>query len=214
MNIFTKTLFQGISKFNGEIKVTEGFGVRRLVAAGYTQSRSLNDYGLTGSYWDGFINNIPNLKKDSRVLMLGVGGGTALKLLTNKFGPIAIDAVEIDPLMIELAEKYFDLTEKNVNIIIGDALKFIKDARYKYDLVCVDLFAHGDVAVGAGSKEFFAGIKKTIKDEGVVAINKLFFNKKDLDEYLDFIHQVFDRTEVLVVKGSLSNENVIVYATK
>lgn len=212
MNIFTKTLFQVKSKYNGDIKVTSGFGECRLIAAGYTQSRTLNKDGLTGSYWDGFVNDIIRLDHDSRVLILGLGGGTIAKLLTKKFGPIAIDGVEIDPIMVELGQKYLDFREKNVKIIIDDAKNFIKDARFKYDLVCVDLFSHGDVAVGTESKIFFEDIKQIISKNGIVVINKIFTNNQDLKKYVDFLHEIFSKTDILLVRGSVRTDNVIVYA--
>lgn len=212
MNIFTKTLFQGKSKYNGEVKVISGFGERRLTAAGYTQSRSLNKDGLTGSYWDGFVNDIVKLNRDSRVLILGLGGGTIAKLLTKKFGLVAIDGVEIDPLMVELGQKYLDFNEKNVKIIIDDARKFIKNARFKYDLVCVDLFSHGDVVVGAESKSFFEDVKRSVSKDGVVVINKIFTNNEALKKYVDFLHEIFSKTNILLVRGSIRTDNVVVYA--
>ncbi len=212
MTFWAKTLFQGQSSRNGDIKVIESFGERRLIAAGYTQSRNLNKKGLTGSYWDGFIQNIPSLGKDSRVLILGLAGGTIAKLLTNKFGPIAIDGVEIDPLMVELGKKFFDFKEKNVNIIVEDALKFVSDARYKYDLVAVDLFSHGAVAVGTESEEFFIKVKKLVNSGGVVVINKIFEDKAALERYMAFIDSIFTTSDVLLIRGSVRTDNVIIYA--
>ncbi len=212
MNIFTKTLFQGKSEHNGDVKVVDSFGERRLVADGYTQSRSLNKDGLTGSYWDGFVNPMVKLDKNSRVLILGLGGGTVAKMLTKRFGLITIDGVDIDPMMVDLGKKYLDFTEKNVNVIIEDAKKYLKDARYKYDLVCVDLFSHGDVAVGTESKNFFESIQKILNKEAVVVINKLFTSSEELKKYVDFLHEIFDKTEILLVRGSIRTDNVIIYA--
>ena len=212
MNIFTKTLFQQTSKYNGEVKVIDGFGERRLVADGYTQSRVLNKNGLTGSYWDGFVNPMIKLRVNGRVLILGLAGGTIAKMLTQKFGLITIDGVDIDPLMVELGQKYLNFNEKNVNIIIADALKFLKNCRYKYDLVCVDLFAHGDVAVGAESEEFFQDIKKILNQGGLIVINNLFKNNQDLKVYVDFLHTIFNKTDILLVRGSIQTDNVLIYA--
>lgn len=212
MTLFTKTLFSGHSPHNGEVKVVESFGERRLIAAGYTQSRSLNKDGLTGAYWDGFIRNIPDLGKDSRVLILGLGGGTIAKLLTKRFGPIAIDGIEIDPLMVELGQKYLNFTEKNVKIIYSDALKYLNEARYKYDLIAVDLFAHGDVAVGAESEAFFKKVKQVLNKDAVVVVNKIFSGREQLQSYVDFIEKVFNKTDIMLVRGSISTDNVIVYA--
>ena len=212
MNIFAKTLFQGQSKYNGTVKILEFFAERRLVADGYTQSRSLNKEGLTGSYWDGFVNPMIKLNKDSRVLILGLAGGTIAKLLTKKFGLIAIDGVDIDPLMIDLGKKFLDFNEKNVNVIVADALKFVKEARYKYDLICVDLFAHGDAAVGSESEGFFSDVKKILNKDGLVVINKLFKTNNELKGYVDFLGKVFTKTDILLVRGSVQTDNVLIYA--
>ncbi|HUE75359.1 MAG TPA: oxidoreductase, partial [Chloroflexota bacterium] len=44
-----------------------------------------------------------------RSLVLGVGGGTVIHLLTRKFGPHPILGIEIDPNVISLARSHFDL---------------------------------------------------------------------------------------------------------
>ncbi len=212
MTIFQKILYRGSSPFNGEIRVVESFGERRLIASFYTQSKSLNKNGRTGSYWDGFTQNLPTLTKDSRILILGLAAGTIAKLLTNKLGNVAIDGVEIDPLMVELGRKYFDFNEKNVKVIIADALKYVKEARFKYELIAIDLFSQGGHAVGAESEEFFTDVKALLAKKGVVVINKLFISKEELDDYLKFLEGVFKRTEVLMIHESYNVGNVIVYA--
>lgn len=191
--------------------MTESFGVRRLIADNYTQSRSLNKNYLTGAYWDGFIRNIPPLDHRSRVLILGFGGGTIAKLLTKHQGLVQIDAVEIDPLMVDLGKKYLDLAESNVNIIIADAIKWVKDARFKYDLICVDLFANGKVAVGSEERKFFESVKKLLKAKGVVAINKLFINDHDLERYVAYLETVFHHCDMLVVRGTFRTDNIVIY---
>jgi spermidine synthase len=214
VNFFIKTLFQGNSPYNGEVKVVESFGVRKLFASGYVQSRSLNKDGLTGSYWDGFVSGSFSLSKDGRILMLGIAGGTGIKLLINKYGLVNIDAVEIDPLMIELSKKYFDLNDKNVNIFNTDALKFVKEARYKYDMICLDLFSKGDVAVGTESESFFQNLRNLMKENAVLVINKLYLTKEEIDKYLVFLHKVFSKTEILTFRETVRIDNIIIYAYK
>jgi spermidine synthase len=194
------------------VRVYELFGERKLVASGFTQSRNLNKRGLTGQYWDGFIRNLPDFSKDSRFLILGLGGGTIAKLLTKKYGLVAIDGVEVDPLMVELGRKYLDFDEKNVNVFIEDALKFIKHSHYKYDMIAVDLYAHGDNVVGTASADFFEKVRNITAKDGVVVVNKIFDSREEVNDYLDFIGQIFDRTEVQLIRNSLHTENVLVYA--
>jgi spermidine synthase len=215
MSIWEKTLYKGQSKFNGEVKVTENSGLRRLVAGSHTQSQTLNTDGHTSlRYWAGMVPEEIILDVDSRVLILGLGAGTTAKIITNRFGPIAIDGVEIDPLMVELGKKYFFLDQPNLNITIADASEFIKDARYKYDLICVDVFVAGSVPREIESKEFFEKVKNALADGGTVTINKIFSGKSEQEKFENLIRSVFPVTSSFVVRGDPKLDNVIVHARK
>ena len=215
MNIWEKILYKGQSKFNGEVKVTENSGLRRLVAGGHTQSQTLNPNGRTSlRYWDGMVPENIDLDADSRVLILGLGAGTTAKIITNRFGSVAIDGVEIDPLMVELGKKYFFLDQPNLNITIADAADFIKDARYKYDLICVDIFVAGSVPKEIESKEFLEKIKNALADSGIVTFNKIFSGKSEQEKFENLIRSAFPVTSSFVVRGDPKLDNVIVHARK
>jgi len=213
MSIWEKTLFKGESQFNGEVKVTENSGVRRLVAAGFTQSQTLRENGHAGQrYWEGMVPEDLRLGLDARVLILGLGAGTIAKIITGRFGQVTIDGVEIDPLMIELGQKYFALDSPNLNIIIDDAANFVKEARFKYDLICEDIFRGGAVPKEVESKEFLENTKQLLKEKGLVAINKVFSGEKELAEFENFVRGVFPVVHSFVVRGNVKLDNVIVYA--
>jgi spermidine synthase len=215
MSIWAKTLYKGQSQFNGEVKVVENSGVRRLVAAGFTQSQTLRADGRTGlHYWDSLVPEDLELEADARVLILGLGAGTVAKIITHRFGPIAIDGVEIDPLMVELGQKYFSLDEPNVNIIIADAAYFVKEARFKYDLVCLDIFMGGVVPKEFESEEFFTDVRELLKDNGVLAINKIFSGQNELRAFEEFVKKTLPVVHSMVVRGNPKLDNVIVYAQK
>lgn len=211
MSIWDKVLYKGNSSISGEIKVAENSGIRRLVIGGFTQSQSLRPDGFTGQLcWDRLIPEDTILKEDSRVLILGLGAGTVAKMLTKRFGPIAIDGVEIDPEVIKIAKNYFSLNEPNINIIIADAIKFLKEARFKYDLICVDLFMSNKVPEGVETSEFFASVKNLLKEGGKVTINKIFKGKQELEDYENFINGIFSKVSFFIVRGSMTLDNVIV----
>ena len=215
MSIFEKTLFKGKSNFNGDIKVTENSGTRRLVAGNNTQSIALKADGKAGlRYWDDMVPQDISLGVDARVLILGLGGGTTAKIITARFGPIAIDGVDIDPLMIELGKKYFDMTEPNLKIHIGDAIGFVKKARYKYDLVCLDVFVAGSVPSKIETKEFISGVKNILADDGICTINKIFSGKDEQLTFESLVRSVFPFLESSVVSGDPRLDNVIIYARK
>lgn len=215
MSIWEKTLFKGKSNFNGELKVTENSGIRRLVAGNNTQSISLKADGKAGlRYWDDMVPPDISLGADARVLILGLGGGTTAKIISVRFGPIAIDGVDIDPMMIELGKKYFDMSEPNLKIHVGDAVDFVKKARYKYDLICLDVFVAGSVPGKIETKEFIASVKNILAGGGVCSINKIFSGKDEQIAFESLVRSVFPSIESSVVSGDPRLDNVIIYARK
>ncbi|CAM3930903.1 spermidine synthase [Flavobacterium cucumis] len=76
------------------------------------------------------------------ILVLGVAGGSVIETLKReiKFEG-QITGVEIDPIVIELANNYFGLGNyNNVTIVIDDAFAFVLKTKEKYDLIIIDIF--------------------------------------------------------------------------
>ena len=130
----TKILEERKSKYNGQLRVVKTLGMGTYIQAnGLTQSG-----GIVEKIWRQTLKKVHRSPITvHRSLILGLGGGTAAKLI-RKFWPRAkITGVEIDPVMIELGIRYLGLDTSGIKIVIGDARKFkIK----KYDLVIVDTY--------------------------------------------------------------------------
>ena len=104
------------------------------------------------------------------VLILGLGCGVAAKLISKKFPKAKIMGIEIDPVMINLGQKYFDLDKiPNLKIIEADAFKAVKLLKEKYDLVLVDLYM-GDKNAGVPE------LKLVTTKNSVIISNLLEFN--------------------------------------
>jgi spermidine synthase len=206
-----KTLWEGESPFNGKVKVTESSGIRRLVVGGYTQSRTLDKDGKTGFYWDSFAENIPPPSKDSKILILGVCAGTSAKILTNKFGPVAIDGVEIDPVIIDLGKKYFYLNEPNIKVFTEDAKEYVKKLNTKYDVIYVDIFRGSKTPRFLSEKPFLEKIKEQLHQDGMVVVNKICNDKSEDEEFVRNIAKVFPDYTVLREKGNSYQQNIMFY---
>ncbi len=214
MFFWEKILWEGKSPNSGKIKVTEGGGIRRLVVDGLTQSRSLSKDGKTSFYWDSFLENLPPLTKEAKILILGLGAGTTAKIFTDKFGPITIHGVEIDPLIVELGKKYFYLREPNIKIFVEDAGKFVSKTRDNYNVVCVDLF-HGDKTPQfITSKEFLETVKERLFQNGVIIVNKICNDRAEDENFVRAIASVFPDYLISREKGNKYQQNVIFYGRR
>jgi spermidine synthase len=192
VNIWGKILYKGQSQYNGEIKVIEFFNAkRRLIASGFAQSRSLDKNGRSEFYWDAFSDNLGELADDASILILGLAAGTSASSIKRRFPNVEIDGVEIDPLMIELGKKYFDLDEKKINIFVTDAKTFVEAATKEYDRIFVDIFVGGEVPEFVYQDKFFEKLKALMKPNALVIVNKIYVSKGEINTILDFFKKHF-----------------------
>lgn len=78
-----------------------------------------------------------------KILMLGLGAGCVLELLEKYFHThfYKVLAIEIDPLVVEISKKYFDIQRfNNLTIKILDAKDFIEQTKETFDFIIIDLF--------------------------------------------------------------------------
>lgn len=113
------------------------------------------------------MNNI------SSVLVLGMGAGSVVDSLRNEFnyqGPIT--GIEIDPLVIEIAEKEFkSVGFENVKWVLADAIEYVAEAKDKFDLIVVDVFIDAKVPQGIYDASFWRNIESLVADNKFVLFN-------------------------------------------
>lgn len=107
------------------------------------------------------------------VLILGMGGGSIIQSLRNKYQYNGhIHAVEIDARIIELAKTEFGINEsENLKIENADAFEFVQNCSSTYDLIIVDLFIDREVPPIFYGKEFFQNLTGLVNKQGFVVFN-------------------------------------------
>src|SRR5690606_3858014 len=83
-----------------------------------------------------------DLSPVKNTLVLGLGGGSVVKSLREKFGYTEqIIAVDVDGEVIRIAQEEFAIKEtEKLKIIHEDAFAFTKDTKGNFQLVIIDLF--------------------------------------------------------------------------
>lgn len=179
------------SKINGEIQVTKLFGTYRLIIGNCTQSG-----GLIEPIWKKALK-VSKKKfslRNPKVLILGLGAGTAAKLVTDIWKNSKVIGIELDPAVIDLAKKYFKLNEiQNLKVIKADAIKWVyrkaKDkSKTKFDLILVDMYIGSKPSAKTSSQSFFLSLEKLISNKGVILFNRLIIkNRKNQIEHFQLI---------------------------
>jgi spermidine synthase len=115
----------------------------------------------------------PNAKT---ALQLGLGAGLLPKELANR--GVKVTAIEIEPRMVELARKYFDLPE-SIDVRISDARTFLRNDPSKYDLIFLDTFASESTAWYLLTKEAFEEMRNKLNPGGRLIINTVAYASPD-----------------------------------
>jgi spermidine synthase len=99
-------------------------------------------------------------------LLLGLGGGAMYRHLAAYLPDCAVTVVERDPVVIELAQRYFHITQP---VVCADAEQWAADAREEHDAVLVDLY-DGQGAT-ATEPRFWTDCVAMLRPGGCLAVN-------------------------------------------
>jgi spermidine synthase len=139
-----------------------------------------------------------------RILVVGLGGGTLPGFLHRHYPDAHIDAVDIDPEVVDVAKKYFGFREDaKLRAHVADGRRFIEEAREPYDLIFLDAFGTTAVPAHLTTREFLEAVRRATRPSGVVVGNLWFrqFNKL-FDSMVLTYRKVFDDLAVLHVVGT------------
>jgi len=110
------------------------------------------------------------------VLMEGLGGGSTPRAYQHYYTNVMVDVVEIDPVVVEVAKKYFHVGEtNNLKIHISDGRVFLHQTTNIYDVILMD--AYSTTRYGSSlprqltTKEFFELASRHLSTNGVFAYN-------------------------------------------
>jgi len=96
----------------------------------------------TGSVWDALAAPLLLLPPAWRrsVLILGLGGGSAARIVRALAPRAEIVGVEFDPEVVRAAREHFDLDEIGVRVVEDDARNYLGGTRRHFDAVLEDVF--------------------------------------------------------------------------
>jgi predicted membrane-bound spermidine synthase len=140
---------------------------------GYSQTTRKEGSSWSGFYTDDFALGAA-LGPARRMLVLGMGAGGGIASSLAVAPQIRVDAVEIDPKVVEVAVKFFGLSahRKNVFVYVADARPWLAFHDWKYDLVQVDLYQGGPyIPFYLITEEFFEQVRARIAEDGLLMMN-------------------------------------------
>jgi spermidine synthase len=97
---------------------------------------------VTGVVWWTLASPILLLprRRRRRVLLLGLAAGSVARAVRALDPGAEIVGVELDPEVVRLARRHFHLDDLGVEVVLADALEYLRRERRLFDLVVEDLF--------------------------------------------------------------------------
>ncbi len=154
---------------------------------------------LVFEYAHGVLAGLAINPEPKRILILGLGGGVLSNVLHEILPQAEIVSVDIDPVVVKLAKKYFNYKEnEKVKTEIKDGRVYVKRALLKkqqFDWVILDAFNGDYIPEHLMTKEFLQEVKDLLTPNGIVSANT-FSNSKLYDYESVTYQQVFGKLHI------------------
>ena len=145
------------------------------------------------------------------VLMIGLGGGSLVKYLLARDTGLRVTAVEIEPVVVELARRHFALPEESARfrLRIADGADYVPAHPAHADVILLDGYDAGDQVEGLATLSFYQACRRALRPGGVLVVN-LWGGSPDFDHYFSRLTEAFGgHLAWLPVEGK---SNVVVFA--
>ncbi len=133
---------------------------------------------LTGYSWDAMsaaaLWHPSGAPRD--VLLLGLAGGTMVRILRHLLPQVRITAVELDEELIPLAKEHMHLDPTDLVLHIGDAYAYLDQTDRRFDVILDDVFLAGAADVYRPERVdngIAVRYRRALKKDGIVAVNMI-----------------------------------------
>ncbi|MEC8825641.1 MAG: fused MFS/spermidine synthase [Verrucomicrobiota bacterium] len=153
-----------------------------------------------------------------RVLLIGLGGGGMVRFVETHLPDMSIEVVEIDPVVVRLADKFFETRESpRVKIHTEDAFEFMAREHKPFDAIYMDAFLRPSIDGDPEGKTarlktvaFLEIMRDQLVDDGVVSCNLISYRKTTPGD-IEALREVFPAVELFKVPGT---GNLVVIGSK
>jgi spermidine synthase len=160
-----------------------------------------------------FFNPAPVVPSSIKsAAIIGLAAGTTSRELFAVFPRVKIDGVEIDPLIVEVGKRYFNMENPNLNVIVQDGRWALERSTEKYQVISIDAYRPPYIPWHMTTVEFFQSVRAHLTEDGVMVINigRGPTDRRLVDALAATIRQVFPSIYISDISGSF---NTLLFAT-
>jgi spermidine synthase len=161
-----------------------------------------------------FFNPAPVMTDSiTSAAIVGLAAGTTSRELFAVFPQVKVDGIEIDPLIVEVGNRFFAMENKNLNVIIQDGRWALENSPRLYDIISVDAYRPPYIPWHMTTREFFQIVYDHLDEDGVMVINvgRAPEDRRLVNTLAATIQTVFPTIYISDLSGSF---NSLLFATK
>jgi len=160
----------------------------QVLEVGDTRLLRLNDgqgvhsiYHPTEYYYNGpweqvlvapFFNPAPVDPDEIQSLaIVGLAAGTTARQAAMVFPNVQMEGIEIDPDIVDVGQKYFEMNMPNLHVTIQDGRWALENDPNRYQIISVDAYRPPYIPWHLTTQEFFNIVHDHLTEDGVMAIN-------------------------------------------
>jgi spermidine synthase len=111
----------------------------------------------------------PSAKK---ILVIGLGGAAVQKRLWRDFRDVTVTTVELDPAVVDVAYRWFELPrDPRLPVVVDDGRRYLQRTDERFDVIMLDAFYADGVPFHMTTLEFAQLMHDRLTPGGVVATN-------------------------------------------
>ncbi len=150
-----------------------------------------------------------------RMLVLGLGGGTVAGYLQRRVPALRVDAVDIDPVIPEVARKYLLFAPRpDDRVFVADARSFLRGSDERWDLIFCDTYIGLSVPFHLTTVQFLDEAKRHLTPDGVFMLNLAAGLSDPFSQAMyNTVRDRFRSVYLFRVRGKANVANVVVLAT-
>jgi spermidine synthase len=108
------------------------------------------------------------------VLFIGLGGGSSPKRLWRDFPDLRLQGVELDPVVVDVAYRFFELPrDPRLKVAVDDGRRYLARNDRKWDAILIDAFFSDAIPFHLFTTEFMEIVKSRLNPGGVIVTNTI-----------------------------------------
>jgi len=108
------------------------------------------------------------------MLFIGLGGGSAPRRLWRDFPDLRLQVVELDPVVVDVARRFFRLPEDpRLAVTVEDGRRYLVRHDDRWDVIAIDVYYEDGVPFHMTTREFLELTRSRLEPGGLVIVNMI-----------------------------------------